>query len=139
MALEIEATAKRRKKARAAKPRKREKAAAAAGAGVEKALRDWRLAEAKRREVPAFRILSDRALQAIAADSRPASANCWKSPAWERGWRSRMALRSSGFWSGVKGSGARVEWALLGRSFYRETLWHQPVYGETYISHTFRK
>jgi DNA topoisomerase-3 len=72
VALEIEATAKRRKKARAAKPRKREKAAAAAGAGVEKALRDWRLAEAKRREVPAFRILSDRALQAIAAD-KPSS------------------------------------------------------------------
>jgi DNA topoisomerase-3 len=35
---------------------------------VEKALRDWRLAEAKRREVPAFRILSDKSLQAIAAE-----------------------------------------------------------------------
>jgi superfamily II DNA helicase RecQ len=72
MKLEIEATAKRRKKGRAAKPRKREKAAAAAGAGVEKALRDWRLAEAKRRAVPAFRILSDKSLQAIAAD-KPSS------------------------------------------------------------------
>jgi DNA topoisomerase-3 len=39
---------------------------------VEKALRDWRLAEARRREVPAFRILSDKALQAIAAD-KPAT------------------------------------------------------------------
>jgi DNA topoisomerase-3 len=35
---------------------------------VEKALRDWRLAEARRREVPAFRILSDKSLQAIAAE-----------------------------------------------------------------------
>jgi DNA topoisomerase-3 len=39
---------------------------------VEKALRDWRLAEAKRRNVPAFRILSDKTLQAIAAD-KPSS------------------------------------------------------------------
>jgi DNA topoisomerase-3 len=39
---------------------------------VEKALRDWRLAEAKRRGVPAFRILSDKSLQAIAAD-KPAT------------------------------------------------------------------
>jgi DNA topoisomerase-3 len=88
MKLEIEATGKRRKKARAAQrgkaSRKREKAAPPAKAGpratggppanaaVEKALRDWRLAEAKRREVPAFRILSDRALQAIAAE-KPAT------------------------------------------------------------------
>jgi DNA topoisomerase-3 len=35
---------------------------------VEKALRDWRLAEAKRRAVPAFRILSDKSLQAIVAE-----------------------------------------------------------------------
>jgi DNA topoisomerase-3 len=40
--------------------------------GISDALRAWRLAEAKRRGVPAFRILSDRALQAIAAE-RPAS------------------------------------------------------------------
>jgi superfamily II DNA helicase RecQ len=74
MKLEIESsTAKRRKKGRAAKTRKREKAAAPpANAGVEKALRDWRLAEAKRREVPAFRILSDKALQSIATD-KPAT------------------------------------------------------------------
>ena len=74
MKLEIEATGKRRRKARTGKARKREKAAppAKAGppanAGVEKALRDWRLAEAKRREVPAFRILSDKSLQAIATE-----------------------------------------------------------------------
>jgi superfamily II DNA helicase RecQ len=68
MKLEIEGTAKRRKKGRAAKVRRKEKAAAPANGGVEKALRDWRLAEAKRRAVPAFRILSDKSLQAIAAE-----------------------------------------------------------------------
>ncbi|MGC9951146.1 MAG: DNA topoisomerase 3 [Bryobacteraceae bacterium] len=76
MKLEIEASGKRRKKARTAHrdkvPRRREKAAIPANAGVEKALRDWRLAEAKRRAVPAFRILSDKALQAIAAE-KPAT------------------------------------------------------------------
>jgi superfamily II DNA helicase RecQ len=76
MKLEIEATGKRRKKARAAHrekaPRKREKTAPPANAGVEKALRAWRLAEAKRRAVPAFRILSDKSLQAIAAE-KPAT------------------------------------------------------------------
>jgi superfamily II DNA helicase RecQ len=87
MKLEIEATGKRRRKARAAHrekgSHKREKAAPVStaqartpaksaappgNAAVEKALRDWRLAEAKRREVPAFRILSDKSLQAIAAE-----------------------------------------------------------------------
>jgi DNA topoisomerase-3 len=76
MKLEIEATGKRRKKARGAHrekaSRKREKAAPASNAGVEKALRDWRLAEAKRRAVPAFRILSDKSVQAIAA-AKPAT------------------------------------------------------------------
>jgi DNA topoisomerase-3 len=78
MKLEIEASAKRRKKTRAAHrekgPRRRANAAPVvktappANATVEKSLRDWRLAEAKRREVPAFRILSDKSLQAIAAE-----------------------------------------------------------------------
>ncbi len=76
MKLEIEASPRRRKKARAAKTRGRAKAPAAAKApahaAVERALRDWRLAEARRREVPAFRIFSDRVLQAIAAD-KPSS------------------------------------------------------------------
>ena len=40
---------------------------------LEAALRNWRLAEAKRRGVPAFRIFSDRALQAMAS-TRPATA-----------------------------------------------------------------
>jgi DNA topoisomerase-3 len=39
----------------------------------EAALRAWRLAEAKRRGVPAFRILSDRTLRALAT-SRPATS-----------------------------------------------------------------
>jgi DNA topoisomerase-3 len=41
--------------------------------GVEDALRAWRLAEAKRRGVPAFRILNDQTLKALAAN-RPATA-----------------------------------------------------------------
>jgi len=79
MKLEIEATPKQRKKSRAARRKARVKAkpalvakAAPSNAAVEKALRDWRLAEARRREVPAFRILSDKALQAIAAE-KPAT------------------------------------------------------------------
>ncbi|HUE23697.1 MAG TPA: DNA topoisomerase 3 [Bryobacteraceae bacterium] len=85
MKLEIEAGPRRRKKGRAAHrekgARKRQAVAPAAKApppapvanvAVEKALRDWRLAEAKRRNVPAFRILSDKSLQAIAAD-KPSS------------------------------------------------------------------
>jgi DNA topoisomerase-3 len=42
-------------------------------AGLEAALRQWRLEEARRLGVPAFRIFSDRALEAIAA-RRPSSA-----------------------------------------------------------------
>ena len=41
--------------------------------GLEEALRTWRLAEAKRRGTPAFRIMSDQALRAI-ADKRPSTA-----------------------------------------------------------------
>ncbi len=44
----------------------------AAEAGIEKALRAWRLAEAKKRGIPAFRILTDQVLHAMAED-RPAS------------------------------------------------------------------
>jgi DNA topoisomerase-3 len=81
MKLEIEASPKRRKKARAAKAkaRKREKQttekakpATPVDAAVEQALREWRLGEAKRRAMPAFHILTDKALQAIAA-KKPAS------------------------------------------------------------------
>jgi len=41
--------------------------------GIEDALCAWRLAEARRRGVPAFRILSDQALRAIAT-RRPETA-----------------------------------------------------------------
>jgi superfamily II DNA helicase RecQ len=41
--------------------------------GIEEALRAWRLAEARRRGVPAFRILSDQALRAMAT-RRPGTA-----------------------------------------------------------------
>ena len=34
---------------------------------IEQALRAWRLSEAKRRNIPAFRIFNDRALRGIAA------------------------------------------------------------------------
>lgn len=44
----------------------------ASAPGMVEALRTWRLSEAKRRRVPAFRIFSDRVLHAIAA-ARPAS------------------------------------------------------------------
>jgi DNA topoisomerase III len=46
-------------------------AAAEAPAGLVEALKAWRLAEARRRRIPAFRILSDRSLHALAA-ARPA-------------------------------------------------------------------
>ena len=57
------------------RPRKRKKAAAAAvpkagtpgSAPIEAALKAWRLAEARKKSIPAFRILTDKALQAIAA------------------------------------------------------------------------
>ena len=35
---------------------------------IEKALKTWRLAEAKRQGVPAFRVLTDRTLRAIAEE-----------------------------------------------------------------------
>ena len=50
------------------------KPAAAVDARVENALRAWRLEEARRRAVPAFRILSDKALKEIAI-TRPSTAD----------------------------------------------------------------
>ena len=68
----------RAKKTRSAETRSRY-AATAAGealtgmdARIEEALRRWRLAEAKRRGVPAFRIFSDRVLRVMATE-RPGS------------------------------------------------------------------
>jgi DNA topoisomerase III len=73
--------AKRKKKRTAEKAARTEQkatrtipsAGAIPGAGVEEALRKWRMEEARRRGVPAFRIFNDKALQAIAA-RRPSSA-----------------------------------------------------------------
>ncbi|HEX3744504.1 MAG TPA: DNA topoisomerase 3 [Bryobacteraceae bacterium] len=69
----------KKKKARAPRKPVREPktavvaAAAAPDEAIENALRSWRLAEAKRHGVPAFRIFSDKTLHALAA-SRPESA-----------------------------------------------------------------
>jgi len=54
-------------------PRDAARAAAAGDRRLEEGLRQWRLAEARRRGVPAFRILSDASLRAV-AESRPATA-----------------------------------------------------------------
>ena len=49
--------------------------AAAAGSGeVEKALKAWRLSEAKKQNVPAFRVMTDQTLRAIVAE-RPRTTN----------------------------------------------------------------
>ena len=58
---------KRKKKARPSKQsgRASKKGVTESAAGVEKALRSWRMAEAKRAGVPAFRVFSDRTLLAI--------------------------------------------------------------------------
>src|SRR5262249_16376598 len=84
MKVAIERTRPRRAREKAAKkagggdkwgreaPR-RPAAGDAATTRLEEALRAWRLAEAKRRGVPAFRICSDATLKAI-AESRPSTA-----------------------------------------------------------------
>jgi superfamily II DNA helicase RecQ len=56
-----------------APPRPSSRPGIAPDSQVEDKLRQWRLAEAKRRGVPAFRIFSDQALKAVAA-RRPATA-----------------------------------------------------------------
>jgi superfamily II DNA helicase RecQ len=69
------ATRKRKKKAAAKKVAtpKVKRAPAGADTRVEEALRAWRLTEARRLGVPAFRIFTDQALRAI-AETHPASA-----------------------------------------------------------------
>ncbi len=70
--IEVEARVKKGKvsKKKAAAAPKKTRSKAAVEDPVEKALRAWRMAEAKRKAVPAFRILTDRTLQAI-AERRP--------------------------------------------------------------------
>jgi superfamily II DNA helicase RecQ len=69
------ATRKRKRKAavKTAPAPKRKRPRAGADTGVEEALRAWRLTEARRLSVPAFRIFTDQALRAI-AETHPASA-----------------------------------------------------------------
>jgi DNA topoisomerase-3 len=56
-----------------APPRPADRPKLAPDSQLEAALRQWRLGEAKRRGVPAFRIFSDQVLKAVAA-RRPATA-----------------------------------------------------------------
>ena len=74
------AKAKKAKKAKSPRPEKGAKAQKVAKrekkavpSDLEQALRAWRLMEAKRRGVPAFRILADATLEAI-AEARPSTA-----------------------------------------------------------------
>ena len=60
-----------RKRKRVAAEKKPKKKTAATGT-LETTLREWRMVEAKRKGVPAFRVLTDKALQAI-AETRPLS------------------------------------------------------------------
>jgi superfamily II DNA helicase RecQ len=62
-----------KKKTKAANKPKAAKAPEKRNGEIEDRLRAWRLAEAKRRGVPAFRIISDKTLEALAA-GRPATA-----------------------------------------------------------------
>jgi DNA topoisomerase-3 len=64
---------KARKKSGAKKKKAAPKDAVARDSALEDALRAWRLSEAKRLSVPAFRIFSDRVLRGI-AEARPQSA-----------------------------------------------------------------
>ncbi len=64
--------ARKRKVAAAPAPQAKAKAAPAPAPGLAEALRAWRLAEARKLGVPAFRIMTDRALEAI-VEELPAS------------------------------------------------------------------
>lgn len=66
--VEIAGTPRQRRGKAASKSVRAPRAASKAPAGLEAALRTWRAAEAKKKAVPAFRILSDKTLLAIVAD-----------------------------------------------------------------------
>jgi DNA topoisomerase-3 len=76
-ALTVTKPRKGRKKKVTAPPAKRKRSPkqpdGASESRIEDALRRWRLSEAKRRGVPAFRIFSDQVLKAV-ADKRPSTA-----------------------------------------------------------------
>jgi len=76
MKLTVQSLARKRKgkgKKKAAPKKTARKTAKPQPSGLAEALRAWRLAEAKRRGVPAFRICTDATLNAI-ADQRPETA-----------------------------------------------------------------
>ena len=78
-----------------APPRPADRPKLAPDSRLEETLRTWRLAEAKRRGVPAFRIFSDQVLKAVAA-KRPATArNCSPSLASESAPSRSTARRST--------------------------------------------
>jgi DNA topoisomerase-3 len=64
---------KKKKESRRQEMRRSKPPAHDAG-GIEKALKAWRLAEAKRQGVPAFRVMTDQTLRAI-AEERPETTN----------------------------------------------------------------
>jgi DNA topoisomerase III len=72
------ATTKRKRQTKLEKGSRQKPAAAAIHSGsdsrVEGALREWRMSEARRRRLPAFRIFSDKTLGAIARQ-RPRTAH----------------------------------------------------------------
>src|SRR5262249_11674018 len=65
---------KKAAKAKAGKKKEKRRAPAASDGNLEKALKAWRLAEAKKQGIPAFRIMTDQTLSAIAAE-RPQTTN----------------------------------------------------------------
>ncbi len=67
MPVEIEGSSKSRKRKAAKKAAKPRGSGSKNQMAIEAALRTWRLAEAKSKAIPAFRILTDRVLSAIAA------------------------------------------------------------------------
>jgi DNA topoisomerase-3 len=69
---EIERAGRRKGKKPAKAAKKSKRAASPQAAGLTKLLKEWRLGEARRRHVPAFRILTDRVLEAI-AEERPST------------------------------------------------------------------
>ena len=66
------ASSSRGKRARSKKASSSDGAPVSTGSALEAALRTWRSTEAKKRRVPAFRILTDRTLVGI-AETRPTS------------------------------------------------------------------
>ncbi len=76
--------AKPKKKARKAPRREREEPTTEAPARLVEALRAWRLAEARRKGIPAFRVLTDRALLGVAGELPRSEAALLRLPGFGR-------------------------------------------------------